>query len=220
MSAARAKPNPVARMVTTLLLLAVTIGVVLVFLGRNGASVQRPPEGSRVFYVVPFHYGFAFYDADFVEVKAIKVRRGEEVSLYVVPANALSRERFLEYVERTVGHGIADLKPGDSRIRAKVLEDLALGNVEHIIGISAHPVYITTKVAPILGGRSFRDAAPATLREAVERRDSAIELVTFTAKRVGLFDVLCLDADPLAGTGTCGWAHKWMIARGALVVDE
>lgn len=42
-----------------------------------------------------------------------------------------------------------DLPAGDPQIRKRILEDLELGNVEHIIGISAHPVYVTTDVTKV-----------------------------------------------------------------------
>ena len=89
--------------------------------------------------------------------------------------------------------------------------------MEHIIGLSAHPVYVTTEVARILGGQRFRTGGAASVAEAVRRKDPSIKTVTFTAKRVGVFDVLCVDSG-MDGGGTCGWGHKWMVARDAFVV--
>ena len=94
---------------------------------------------------------------------------------------------------------------------------MALGNVEHIVGIAGHPVYLTTTTAASLGGRPFREGPPRTLAEAVQARDPAIRSVTLTAKRVGSFDVLCVDSG-MDGAGTCGWGHKWMTARDGFVV--
>jgi len=79
------------------------------------------------------------------------------------------------------------------------------------------PLIHTTNVTPALNGRPFRDGGPATLREAVERGDPTIKTVTFTAKRVGAYDVLCVDSG-MDGAGTCGWGHKWMVAKGAFIV--
>ena len=78
-------------------------------------------------------------------------------------------------------------------------------------------MYVTTNVAAVLNGQPFRNGGPATLAEAVSQKDASIRSVTFTARRVGAFDVLCVDSG-MDGTGTCGWGHKWMIAKGAFVV--
>ena len=146
-----------------------------------------------MFYLVPYHYGFAFYDRDLVERERIEVRAGEVITLVIVPAQALPEAVFLEYAERTLRLSVGGLPAGDPRIRTKMMEDLALGNVEHIIGVAAHPVYVTTAVAAVLGGERFRRGGPRTLAEAVRQKDPAIKSVTFTAKRVGAFDVLCVD---------------------------
>lgn len=195
---------------------ALTVAAVLVGLGRV-SLVGGPRPAGAVFYVVAYHYGFAFYDARLNERDSIEVRVGETVTLHVVPSQALPREVALAYAERTLRLSVGGLAPGDPRIREKMLEDLRLGNVEHIVGIAGHPVYVTTAVAPLLGGALFREGGPRTLREAVETGDRAIKSVTFTAKRVGAFDVLCIDSGP-DGAGTCGWGHKWMVAKGAFVV--
>jgi hypothetical protein len=133
----------------------------------------------------------------------------------VVPAHALPEALFRAYNERSLRMPIGGLPAGDPRIPQKLAEDLALGNVEHIVGIAAHPVHVTTDVTPLLAGQPFRRGGPASLREAVDGRDPSIRSVTFTARRVGAFDVLCVDSG-MDGGGTCGWGHKWM---GAFVVE-
>lgn len=179
------------------------------------------PEGTReagtVFYVVAYHYGYAFYDGDLNERETIEVKVGEPVTLHIIPSQALPRALSLEYAERSMKLAMGGLAPGDPGIRKKIAEDFALGNVEHIVGIASHPVYVTTSVAPLLAGALFREGGPRTLREAVEQKDPAIKSITFTAKRVGAFDVLCVDSG-MDGAGTCGWGHKWMVAKGAFVV--
>lgn len=209
--------RPAATAAVALALSALTVATGLVFLGKISLTPASAPESGSVFYVVPYHYGFAFYDRDLVERERIEVREGETVTLAIVPAQALPRETFLEYAERSLTLTIGDLPPGDPRVRQKIVEDLALGNVEHIIGIAAHPVYLTTNVATVLNGKPFREGGPRTLADAVRQRDPAIKLVTFTAKRVGAFDVLCVDSG-MDGGGTCGWGHKWMVAKSAFVV--
>ncbi|HET7875046.1 MAG TPA: hypothetical protein VFN71_05930 [Methylomirabilota bacterium] len=194
-----------------------TVLVGLAFFGKVSLG-PRPPVGTgTVFYVVAYHYGFVFYDSALVEREAIEVKAGETVTLFVVPGQALPEEVFLEYAGRSLRLAIGGLPPGDPRIREKMLEDLALGNVEHIIGIAGHPVYLATQVATVLQGERFRRGGPATLAEAIRQKDPAIKSVTFTAKKVGAFDVICVDSG-MEGTGTCGWGHKWMVAKGALVV--
>ena len=197
-------------------LAALSVGAALVFSGKVSLTPRLAP-GGPVFYAVTYHYGFAFYDRDLKEVDAMEARAGETVTLYIVPAQALPEAVFLAYAERSTKLGAGGLAPGDPGIRAKMLEDLALGNVEHIVGIAGHPVYAATDVASVLGGRPFRQGGPATFAEAVSRRDPAIKVVTFKAKRVGSFDVLCVDSG-MDGAGTCGWGHKWMVGKNAFVV--
>lgn len=195
----------------------VTAIVVLLLLGKLSLAPQRSGGGGAVFYVVPYLYGYAFYDSDFSEIETMEVKAGDTVTLYIVPSHALSKEAVLEYAERTRERAIGGLAPGDPEIRKKILEDLELGNIEHIIGISAHPVYAPTNVTPALGGQRFRQGGPKTVREAVLRGDPAIKTVTFTAKKIGAFDVLCIDSGT-EGASTCGWGHKWMVAKGTFVV--
>jgi hypothetical protein len=197
-------------------LAALSVAALLVFSGRLPLAPRLAPGGAAV-YLVPYPYGFAFYNRDLKEIDAIEVRVGETVTLHVVPAQALPEPVFRAYAARSMKRAIGGLSPGDPRMQDKIREDLALGNVEHIVGIEGHPVYVTTDVASVLGGRPFRQGGPATLAEAVAQRDPAIKTVTFTAKRAGSFDVLCVDSG-MDGAGTCGWGHKWMVASKAFVV--
>jgi hypothetical protein len=211
---------PAATAIVLAGLTALTVLFVLAVAGRSplsGLIRGRMEPGDRVFYVLAYHYGYAFFDERFVERPAIEVREGETVTLSVVPVQILGRAPFYEYAGRSLARAIGDLPAGDPRIRRKIEEDLALGNVEHIVGIAGHPVYLTTKVAETLAGKPFREGPPRTLEDAVRARDPAIRSVTLTAKRVGSFDVLCVDSG-MDGAGTCGWGHKWMTARDAFVV--
>jgi hypothetical protein len=210
---------PAATAAVLALLTAATAFTGLVFLGVVSLAPEAPRDEGTVFYVVPYHYGFAFYDRQFAEIEKIQVKEGETVALHIVPATALARETFFAYAERSIRAGIGRLAPGDPQIRRKIDEDLVLGDVEHIIGVSAHAVHVQTDVTGALGGRIFREGAPKSVREAVEGKDPSIKTVTFTAKKVGTFDVLCVDSG-MDGGGTCGWGHQWMIAKGALVVRE
>lgn len=211
------KGHPVLTAAATLALAVVTGVVALVFAGKISLAPRGPGEAGTVFYVVPYLYGYAFYDSNFTEIQTMEVREGEAVTLYIVPSQAFPREVALEYAERTLRVAIGGLPPGDPQVRKKILEDFALGNVEHIIGLSAHPVYVTTNTTAILNGTLARNDGPRTVRETVSRKDPTIKSVTFTAKRVGAFDVLCVDSG-MDGADTCGWGHKWMIAKGAFVV--
>ena len=195
-------------------LAAVTVLVALAFLGKLPLGHR---QAGAVYYVVAYHYGFAFYDGNFAEVPAIEVKAGEPVTLQIVASHALPKETVLAYSERSLHSSIGGLPPGDPQIREKLLEDFALGNIEHIVGITGLPVYVPTNVAPLLNGKPFREGGPATLRELVERRDPAVMAVTFTPTRAGTYDVLCVDSG-MDGSGTCGWGHKWMVAKGGFVV--
>ena len=214
---ARPRPLPWATAAAALVLAGLTGLTGLAFLGKISLGPPAPSGTGTVFYVVPYHYGYAFYDSALVEREAIEVKVGETVTLVIVPAQALPQEVFVEYNKRSLRLAVGGLPPGDPRVPAKIQEDLALGNVEHIIGIAAHPVYVTTNVAAVLDGRPFRNGGPATLAEAVSQKDASIRSVTFTARRVGAFDVLCVDSG-MDGSGTCGWGHKWMITKGGFVV--
>jgi len=203
--------------VALLALTALSVAAVLAFLGRLPLGFSQRAGTGTVFYVVPYHYGFAFYDRDLNEIETVSVKAGEAVTLRIVPAHALPEAVFRQYTERSMKLAIGGLPPADPAIRRKLQEDLDLGNVEHIVGIAAHPVYLATDVASVLRGRPFRDNGPATLREAVSQSDPTIKSVTFTAKKVGAFDVICVDSG-MDGAGTCGWGHTAMVAKGAFVV--
>ncbi len=195
-------------------LTAATVLVVLVLLGKLPFTHQ---QAGAVYYVVAYHYGFAFYDRTFTEVPAMEVKAGEPVTLYVVAAHALPKDTVLAYSERSLRSAIGGLPAGDPQIREKLLEDFALGNIEHIVGITGLPVYVPTNVTPALNGKPFREGGPSTLREAIEKNDPTIKSVTFTPTREGTYDVLCVDSG-MDGSGTCGWGHKWMVAKGGFVV--
>jgi len=195
-------------------LTALTVLSVLAFRGKLSLA---PRQAGAVYYVVAYHYGFAFYDRTFAEVPAIETKAGEPVTLYIVAAHALPKETVLAYSERSLHTSIGGLSPGDPQIRQKILEDFALGNIEHIVGISGLPVYVPTNVTPALNGKPFREGGPPTLREAIEHHDPTIKTVTFTPTREGAYNVVCVDSG-IGGSGTCGWGHPWMIAKGGFVV--
>jgi hypothetical protein len=195
-------------------LTALTILAVLAFLGKLPIAHRQV---GAVYYVIAYHYGFAFYDRSFAEVPAIEAKAGEPVTLYIVAAHALPKETVLAYSERSLRTSIGGLPAGDPLIREKLLEDFSLGNIEHIVGISGLPVYVPTHVTPVLEGKPFREGGPASLRDAIEHKDPTVESVTFTPTREGAYDVLCVDSG-MDGSGTCGWGHKWMVAKGGFVV--
>lgn len=213
-----ALPNPPRRRAATAgVALGLTVLTVLAVLGFMGKLSLAPRQAGAVYYVVAYHYGFAFYDRTFAEVPAMEAKAGEPVTLYIVAAHTLPKETVLAYSERSLHSAIGGLSPGDPQIREKLLEDFALGNIEHIVGITGLPVYVPTNVTPSLHGKPFREGGPATLREAIEKHDPTIQTVTFTPTREGSYDVLCVDSG-MDGSGTCGWGHKWMIAKGGFVV--
>ena len=212
-----APPNPPRRRALTAGvaagLAALTILAVLGFMGKLSLA---PRQAGGVYYVVAYHYGFAFYDQDFAEVPAMEAKAGEPVTLYILASHALPKETVLAYSDRSLHSSIGGLPAGDPQIREKLLEDFALGNIEHIVGITGLPVYVPTNVTPALNGKPFREGGPRTLREAIEKHDPTIQAVTFTPTREGSYDVLCVDSG-MDGSGTCGWGHKWMVAKGGFV---
>ena len=206
--------RPARVALAALVLSAFTVLAVLAVLGKLPFAHR---QGGAVYYIVAYHYGFAFYDRTFTEVETIEAKAGEPVTLSIVAAHALPKEAVLAYSERSLHSFIGGLSPGDPEIRERLLEDFSLGNIEHIIGITGLPVYVPTNVTPSLQGKPFREGGPKTLREAVEHDDPTIQTVTFTPPREGTYDVLCVDSG-MDGSGTCGWGHKWMVAKGGFVV--
>ncbi len=209
--------SPIRSVATTAVLAAVTVLAGLVMLGR--VPLERPGsvQAGAVFYVLAYHYGFAFYDAQLKEIDRMEVTEGETVTLHIVDAAALAPQTFYEYSPRSIRRGVGGLPPNDPAIAKKIAQDVELGNLEHIIGIAAHTVYVTTNVAVVLHGRKLRDDGPRTVADAVRANDPTIKTTTFTARKAGTFDVLCVDSG-MDGGGTCGWAHKWMVGKGAFVV--
>jgi len=87
-------------------LTALTVALGLVFLGKIPLVPEPSPETGAVFYVVPYHYGFAFYDRDFVERERIEIREGETVTLSIgrfgtEPCTDLQRSMTFQVVSAT-----------------------------------------------------------------------------------------------------------------------
>lgn len=95
------------RAAVTLALAGITAAVALVFVGKIPLGTGERAEEGTPFYVLAYHYGYAFYDRNFKEVEKIEVKVGETVTLHVVPALALPKEVFLDLGERSVRQGSA-----------------------------------------------------------------------------------------------------------------
>jgi hypothetical protein len=163
-----------------------------------------PPGGpGKTFYIVVHHWGFAIYDSEWNEIPRIVVQKGDTVTLYVIPAEALTEEAHEEFEERTIQRGIGDLPPNDPKIMDKIEEAEEAGLLNHSVAILEYGINIPTDVSKV----TSKANSP---REAFLMGNPGGGSVTFTADKVGRFDIICLIF--------CGYGHPWMVLRGGLEV--
>lgn len=96
----------------------------------------------RVFHVVIYHWGFAFYAWNGTEVDKIVVNKNDYVALFVTASTSLRDDIRHELEERTVQAGIGEYGQGDPRIREKIDEAIAEGLTEFGLGIGEYEVVI------------------------------------------------------------------------------
>lgn len=59
--------------------------------GSQLGTEDLSQEAGSIFYVVTYHWGYAFYDENFHEVNRIQAKQGGIVTLYAIPAEGLQR---------------------------------------------------------------------------------------------------------------------------------
>jgi len=185
------------------LALAVLAGLAA-YLYTGGSTVSGE---ERVFYVVAYHWGFAFYDENFNEVSKIVVNRGDRVTIYLIPGAALNEEAHEVYEERTIERGIGDLPPGSPEIVAKMEEAEDEGLLDHGLTISDYDVDVRTNHELFSG-----EASSISEVFSIESGDTLrAHSITFTADKPGSFDIIC--------SVFCGYGHGWMVVEGGFVVQ-
>lgn len=160
----------------------------------------------KVFYVVAYHWGFAFYDENLSEVSRIEVNRGDIVTIYVIPGGAFSEDMHEEFQRRTLESGVGDIPPGSEELHEKMEEAEEQGYLDHGLTISGYSVNIRTS------HKMFKGSAE-TLEDILQEEGGntlKAHSITFKADKVGSFDIVC--------TVYCGYGHDWMKVDGGLVV--
>lgn len=155
-----------------------------------GFTVGGDVPEVKVFVVVPYHWGFAIFDADGNEVDAIEVDQGNIIQLLVMPASAMSHGLHEQFEEKIIMSGIGDLAPGNET-REAVEEAEELGLMTHTLTIAEYGIEI------VVTGNTDNPA-------------EAHKVVRFEADKKGIFDMVCQRY--------CGAGHPWMTLLGGLVV--
>jgi len=164
----------------------------------------KPAQGpGQTFYIVVYHWGFAIYDQNWTEVPKIVVHKGDRVTIYVIPAEALTEEAHAKFEERTIKSGIGPLPPGDPRIHEEIEAAESAGLRNHSVAILDYGINVPTDVSKIT---SKADSPQDVIRLGNPGGGS----VTFTADKTGRFNIMCLRF--------CGFGHTWMILEGGLEV--
>ena len=167
-----------------------TIGILL-GAGTMALIAAPSPAPQATFTVVSYHWGFALFDEDGIEVPQIEVARGTEVTLLVMGAEALSHAIHEELMDRTIAAWENNTQFGGKtglEIHDLIEEAEAQDLEDHSVMISGYDLNI-----PALG-----DSASPTI-------------VTFVADTAGTFDIRCNQF--------CGWGHQFMTLEGGLVVS-
>ncbi len=168
---------------------AVVVGALVGF-GATMLATPAPPP-TATFTVVAYHWGFAIYDEDGVEIPKIEVARGTEVTLLVIGAEALSTDIHEEFGHRTVEAWENKTAFGGKtgpEIHDEIEDAEDQGLMDHSVRISGYDVDIKTKAM-----------SPSPVK------------VTFTADTAGTFDIIC--------NFFCGWGHQYMALTGGFVVS-
>ena len=194
---------------------AAVIGIIVVviilaaaafFLARPGAPAPAAEKPAKVFYVIAYHWGFAFYDSNLREIDKIVVNKGDRVKIYVFPAEAFSEDFHHEFEEKAVEAGVGDLPPGSPEIEEEIEKAEEQGLLDHGFAIKEFNVNLITDYTMFKGNASsLEEFLKIESKDAIERHS-----VTFVADKVGEFDIFC--------SLYCGYGHNYMIAKGAFVV--
>jgi len=192
-----------------------TIGIIIIALlvaGVGGYAVwtyvvapQLSPQATKTFYIVTYHWGFAFYDENLNEIPRIVVNKGDRVTLYVIPAEGLGQEFHEEFEERTMMNGVGQMKPGDMQIMEEMEKAEDGGLLDHSVGIIEYSINLVTDHSKFSG----KAESPQEFLQTENKAN--IPTVTFVADKQGSFALIC--------TVDCGYGHAYMVTENGFVVQ-
>jgi hypothetical protein len=191
--------HAISRNVAAVIVAVAVLAVVLGYL----AIPSPTPAREKVFYIVVYHWGFALYDQNFNEINRIQVSRGDRVTLHVIPAEALTEEAHGVFEERTVKRGIGNLPPNDPKIMDEIEEAEKAGLMNHSVTIIELGVNVSTDISKVT-------TKAHSVKEALQMGNPGGGKVTFTADKVGSFNIMCMVP--------CGFGHAWMMLERGFVV--
>lgn len=186
------RTRAVRQMMVRMIIIMAVVSTATLVLGLGAGlmlvpnQVSRPSGATRLFYVVIYHWGFAFYnvtgpveppsvvniwDVNAVEVPAIEVNQGDTVVLYVIASTSLRDDIRLKLEGRTIQRGIGDLPSSDPRIREKIDEAIGKGLTTFGLGIQYHEISVQ------VSGNSTN-------------LNDVIKVVRFKAFKAGRFDIV------------------------------
>jgi len=177
------------------LVVGLIIGGLAGYIGYSLLAPTPTPGEAKTFYVVATLWQFSLYDANFNRVSKIEVNKGDRVTLIFVPASFIPRglveELEGEYIEKAVKAGL--LKSKEEFEGYKNEARMTLAKTAYGAGFIPHGLAI----------RGYEDKVN------VVSQGKPIT-VTFTADKVGEFDIYCSQF--------CGWGHTFMKLEKAFVV--
>ncbi len=174
-----------------LLIVGLIIGLLAGYFSGALLAPGEPARAEATFTVVAYHWGFAIYDENGIEVPKMEVSEGTEVTLLLIGGEALSHDLHEIYEERTIEAWEDNPDFGNlnhTELHEEMEDAEAQGLHEHGVRIAAFGV------EEEVGGES---ASPT--------------IVTFIADETGSFDIVCQVF--------CGFGHQYMVLSGGLVVS-
>ena len=189
-------------------IIIIALVVVVVAAGAAAALLLAQPQGkAKVFYVVAYHWGFAYYDENLNEIPRISVKKGDRVKIYVFPSTAFDESFRTQLERRTLEKGIGEFKAGDTKILDEIKAAKDNGLLDHGFMIQGYGQQIFTD------HRKFTSRA-TSVKELIEREDESVleaHAIEFTADKAGTYFVIC--------TVVCGYGHAWMLDEDGFVVE-
>lgn len=179
-----------------MLVVGLIVGGIVGLLVAPSIAQPPPPAGSvKTFYVLETEWAFALYDSGFKRIDKIVVNRGDIVQLIFIPMTFMPKELHEEleheFIEKAIKAGLLSSKDEFEKYEEQAKETLA----KEAYGIK----YIPHGLAI----RGYEDKANVV-------SEGKPIIITFTADRVGEFDIYC--------SYVCGWGHGIMKLDKAFIV--
>jgi hypothetical protein len=171
------------------------VGLVVGY-GVSTMVVAPPAAEAKVFYVLPGEWSFALFDEAFNPIDRIEVRKGDRVTLIILPEpfmpDEIHEELEYDFIEWAIGEGLIASEEDFEEYEEEAEAELG----KEVFGLE----YLPHGVAI----RGYEDRVNVLLE------DGEPVIVTFIADREGSFDIYC--------NLYCGWGHQYMKLSGAFVV--